>query len=180
MSEDKTPDFTSLTSPGTDPKITSIFDFSTEALGQMKLWLEQAGINIPIGQVTGFLQFAPSVATPVAAQEQTTSTTYTDLATAGPTLTGLPDGKYLILFGATVVNAAGSGGGYVSVQGNSTAAIDADAIFHAGASISDVNWVDKTLSSGSDKNTVTMKYRWDGTNSHADFSNRRMFVIRHQ
>lgn len=42
------------TSPGVTPKITSIYDFSAEALGQLKVWLEQAGLNIPINQVVGY------------------------------------------------------------------------------------------------------------------------------
>lgn len=41
------------TAPGVTPKITSIYDFSAEALGQLKLYIEQAGISISPTQILG-------------------------------------------------------------------------------------------------------------------------------
>lgn len=48
-------------SPATDgqpsngrlPIIRDLYDFTAEALGQVKLWLEQQGMNIPLNQVLG-------------------------------------------------------------------------------------------------------------------------------
>lgn len=40
-------DWTTASAPGGIPKITSIFDFSAEALGQLKVWLEQSGLSLP-------------------------------------------------------------------------------------------------------------------------------------
>lgn len=96
--------------------INSIFDFSSEALGQLKLWLEQSGLNVGVNQVLGFSQFTPFVSE-VATEELTSSTSYTDLATAGPTLTGLSDGSYVVFFGASMTAPAAQTS-YMTVYAN--------------------------------------------------------------
>lgn len=45
-------EFTTI-QPGLETKINSIFDFSPEALGQLKLWIEQSGLVLPITSFTG-------------------------------------------------------------------------------------------------------------------------------
>ena len=35
------------------PKIKDIYDFSNEALSQLKTWFEQQGIQIPVSQLVG-------------------------------------------------------------------------------------------------------------------------------
>jgi hypothetical protein len=47
-------DFPTLRAPGGVPKIHSIFDFTAEALGQLRLWLEMNPPSIPVDQVLGF------------------------------------------------------------------------------------------------------------------------------
>lgn len=47
------PDWANASAPGKAPIITSIFDFSAEALGQLKTWLEQSGLIIPSSQIAG-------------------------------------------------------------------------------------------------------------------------------
>lgn len=71
-------------------------------------WIQTQRLTIPIGQVFGFSQFTVNSAE-VGTQESTTSTTYTDLTTAGPTLDGLSAGKYVILVGAVAMDASGQG-----------------------------------------------------------------------
>lgn len=43
-------DFATRTEPGKAPKITSIFDFTAETLGQLRLWLE---MNLPVKTLVG-------------------------------------------------------------------------------------------------------------------------------
>ncbi len=98
--------FTTIEPPGTTPKFTAIFDFSAEALGQLKLYLEQAGLAIGINQIIGFQKFTTTTVTvfadQISGEQGTTSTTFTDLATVGPSLSGLLSGRYIVLFGASV------------------------------------------------------------------------------
>lgn len=109
-------DFATFTAPGTTPKINSIFDFSAEALGQLKLWLEQSGLNIGVNQVIGFSQFTPFV-NEVSPEQATSSTSYTDLSTSGPTLTGLSAGSYVVFFGSSMT-APASQTSYMTVYAN--------------------------------------------------------------
>lgn len=46
-------DWASASAPGGTPIIDSIFDFSAEALGQLKTWLEQSGMNLPASTTAG-------------------------------------------------------------------------------------------------------------------------------
>src|SRR3990172_3710227 len=54
--------------------------------------------QIPVSQLQGWSQNAPKSATTIDANQSTTSTTYTNLTTIGPELTGLSDGQYLVFF----------------------------------------------------------------------------------
>lgn len=169
------PDFTTLHPPGTAPKITSIFDFSTEALGELKLWIEQAGLAITISQIVGFQQFAAQVATSILTSETTTSTSYTDLATPGPQLTTLPDGRYVLLFGAFASN-SGTGVSVFSPTINNAAAVDADQGGMSGTQgLYSTRATTATLASGT--NTVKLQYKVNsGTGT---FLNRWLIALRY-
>jgi hypothetical protein len=56
VSERSHTDFPSLTPAGPVPKIRSIFDFTDEALQQLRLWLEMHPPAVPINSVLGFQQ----------------------------------------------------------------------------------------------------------------------------
>lgn len=99
------------------PKVTSIFDFTEEALEQLAFWLEQRGLHIPVAQILGFSQFTVQAATPVNVQETTTSATFGDLAHAGPSISGLSDGKYLLQWGA-LLSTSGPNAAYMGVSVN--------------------------------------------------------------
>jgi len=71
--QEKRDDFATIEAPGTKPKITSIFDFSAEALGQLKLWFEQAGI-VGLGSVA-----ATTTTTTSGTSVYDRSTTLTDI-----------------------------------------------------------------------------------------------------
>jgi hypothetical protein len=98
--------FADFKAPGQKPLVNSIFDFSNEALGELRLWLEQNPPATPVTSILGFSQFTAQTAV-TAANQTRTSSTYADLATVGPAVTGLSPGNYLVLWGAAAfVNAA--------------------------------------------------------------------------
>lgn len=161
------------------PAVSSLLkDFSAEALGQLRTWLEQNPPAVPITSILGFSQFTANVATDVATQETTTSTTYTDLATVGPSLSNLPDGKYLLLYGCMAKTDAAGNGVYMSVQVNATAASDSDVAYsESGNFISVMRATAKTFSNGGN-NSVTVKYK--STAAHtATFLNRWLIALRY-
>lgn len=179
-------DWKNAGNPNEEAKITSIFDFSSEALGQLKLWFEQQGINVPVSQIPGFSQFGARLATVLStAGETTTSNTYVDLATAGPEITELSNGKYMLVYGAQAHNTTATGGGIISVSVNGGAASDdnlaatypdASAAWPTGSS----SIVRATLADLVDgNNTVTMKYRRGNATGTAGFANRWLVAIRY-
>src|SRR5687768_3883968 len=118
-------DFPTLGPIGQEPKITNLFkDFTSEALGQLIHYLG-LHVQVPITQVLGFSQYAPQRAF-VAASQATGSTSYTNLATTGPSITGLPDGQYLAIVGAVMKNDTSGQLSLMSVAPNATTALDTD------------------------------------------------------
>lgn len=83
--------------------------------------------KLPISQVFGFKLEYANVATPVATQQRTASTTYVDLGTVGPELTQLANGYYLVLFGAFCDTAASSTTSFCAPSWNGGTPVDADA-----------------------------------------------------
>ncbi len=170
------PDFPVVAPPGQKPIITSIFDFSTDALGQLRLYFEQNPPAIPITSILGFTQFTASSST-VVTSESTTSTSYTDLTTTGPEVTGLSDGQYIVFFGANSSNNTAGASALVSVSINGAAASDNDFAGMAGTDqMSVCKAVPKTLSAGGN-NSVRLKYR-AGSNT-ASFARRWLVVLRY-
>jgi hypothetical protein len=85
--------------------------------------LQVSNLTIPISQVFGFTQFIAR-SERVLTGETTTSTSYTDLATVGPTLTGVPPGKYIVLVSAYMFNSVGAFVQYMSPSFNSSTPVD--------------------------------------------------------
>jgi hypothetical protein len=138
------------------PKITSIQrDFSGEALEQLRFWLEQNPPSIPITQIQGFVGFQFQAAPTLAVQEATQSASYGDLSTVGPALTNMPDGQYVIFFGAHVL--AGTAAGVMSLSINGAGADDNDSIAHEGTVGSPARALVKTLKGGG--NSLVAKYK---------------------
>ena len=153
---------------GQIPVVTSILkDFSAEALGELRTWLEQNPPSIPVTQILGFTQFTVQQATPIITSETTTSATFTDLATVGPSITGLPDGKYVILFGSALSASAGANA-IMGIKINSTEATTADPTVQTNgtALTSAATAMVKTLSNGGN-NTLTARYESSGTGTFA-------------
>jgi hypothetical protein len=171
-------DFATVTQTGTEPKIHSIFDFTAESLEQLAFWLEQRGIHIPISQILGFSQFVLKYAT-VDAGEATTSTTFTDLATVGPSLTGLSNGTYAVLFGCwgQSTDATQPARMSISVNGVAAAAGDGIQIPSSAAQMSSMRLIQETLSSGGN-NSIAAKYCVAGGVNTATFAHRWIAALR--
>lgn len=114
---------------------------------------------VPIGQVVGFSQYAAQFAAVRAgAEESTVSTAYTDLATVGPSLTGLSDGRYLLIYGGSSRNSA-TNTSAISPSVNGAAASDDNFARTAHATYTSVaRAITATLQAGGN-NSVTIKYR---------------------
>ena len=158
-----TEQFTPAVSPFQNYKISSLTDISPAALGDLRSFLEGSGFSIPISQIQGFSQFAAQYAT-VTTEQAITSDTYADLGTAGPSLSNLPSGKYLFLYGAALEGRPTDNGtiAWMSVSVNGAAASDSDGIRQQGAlAIPASRATIATLRTPS--NTVTAKYRWSSS-----------------
>ncbi len=152
--------------------ITSIYQFTPEALGELRAWIELAGIAIPISQLRGFTQFAVQSAR-VAASESTSSSTYTNLATDGPSIPGLPAGKYLFMHGFQCVSTVGGAYASPSVDGATPSDADAAAISSGGP----VMYVATGTITNQNGATVKLQYRSVGGSS--TFKDRWLIAIRY-
>ena len=144
---------------------------------QVAEMLHQLGATIPpapVVQQQSFLQFVPTAATPVITNEATASVTYADLATSGPSVSGLPDGHYLVLFGAAI-DPSVADYGFMSISANGSSPSDNDAavsIANAAASRATI-----TTLTAHGNNTVKAMYR---TNSGTSaFAYRWLVVIKY-
>lgn len=141
---------------------------------QFAQWLEQRGLRTPISQVVGFQQFVGQPAPDVLTQESTASAAYTDLATVGPSLNLLGNGRYLILFG---YSAAGATPGLMSVSVNGSGGSDATCCQASGSAFgAPMRALAVTLTSS--PNTVVAKYRTPA-GINATFLNRWLFALRY-
>ena len=175
------PDFPNLEVGGTGFKLNDIYtDISPQALGQLVDYITQSGIPVPVSQIVGFQQFTVQAASPVGVEtnETTTSTSYTDLTTVGPQLTGLSDGKYLVMFGAVAKGNAAGNSAYMSPSVNSATPADGDSaktdISSGFVGVSRALTV--TLSGGN--NSIAMKYKTQSAGT-AGFQTRWLLVLRY-
>jgi hypothetical protein len=169
--------WTEFSPPGGNYKIESIErDFSPQALAELKSWLETVGLALPVTGLLGFSQFTPDQSN-VNADESTSSVTYTDLGTVGPTITGLSPGRYLLIYGC-IHDSSGGEDGFMAPSINGAAASDNDAAYSQAAAAGRFNISKASLQtlSGSNNNTVTMKYRVSGSTSN--FKNRWLVCMK--
>jgi hypothetical protein len=127
----------------------------------VRKWLQSSPV-LPISQIFGFTQFTAQSAA-VATSEATGSTTYADLATVGPTISGLADGHYVLLATSLISNSTGSVGSFASPSLNGSTPLDSDAaiVVTSAAGVPQVTAIGasiQTLSSGNN-NTIKMQYR---------------------
>lgn len=129
------------------------------------------GLPIPVSQLTGFSQFTVNSAT-VVTLESTTSLTYTDLATPGPTLSGLAAGHYVILVGAVARDAGGNGAFIAPSTG-----ADAEGGETQSTGFSSIIGV-SVHSFSSSSSSVSAKYRTNGGTS-CSFLNRWILALKY-
>jgi hypothetical protein len=110
----------------------------------------------------------------VATSQNTTSTSYTDLATVGPTTTITSRGtKALVIWACTQFTTSGSCATSAAVSGATTvAAADSHGTVGSDAGRVAIGWAFFTINPGS--NTYTLKYRVSG--GTGTFLDRRMLV----
>jgi len=167
-------DWANASQPGTTPKINSIFDFSAEALGQLKLWLEQQGLNLPVSNILGFSQFTARYAAEDS-EGHMTSTSFGDpnvSGAAGPEITGVPPGQYVLLFGGSGTTSNAASRAILGVNINGAGAADAEAVEintvgpHASVSRAIVKTVTvpntsiKLVLRSTGGNDIDFRYRW--------------------
>ena len=76
-----------------------IAQVAPQFLSYLVSYIEQSGLLIPVSQVPGFSSFTAKYSS-VSNSESITGSSYGDLGTVGPQITGLPPGLYLLLYGA--------------------------------------------------------------------------------
>jgi hypothetical protein len=129
---------------------------------------------IPIGQIFGFTQFTGQIAT-IATTESTTSATEVDLTTPGPTLTGLPGGRYVFLWGAAARNTTGGAVARMHLIVNGGAPQGTAQAGSVSEFFSVMSFSVEDLPDGD--NTVTTKYSQSGGGT-ASFQDRNLFSLR--
>jgi hypothetical protein len=149
--------------------------FPEEYKGWLPEWITQAGIDVPISQVIGFSQFQAQPAANVLTSETTASTSYTDLATVGPSLSELADGQYLLMYGCFSSN-SGSDLSVYAPSVNGAAAADADQGGQVATGSYTMRAVTKDLTAGGN-NSVVLKYKVGG--GTGTFINRWMLALKY-
>jgi hypothetical protein len=132
---------------------------------------------ISISQVIGFSGFSAQFDSEQDSNVETTaSTSFTDLATVGPLITGLPDAEYMLIYASVAKNSLLNDAARIAPEVNSTVATIADAAETQLTSYgSIVGFAKKSLANGGN-NTVTLKYATSaGT---ASFYRRRLIALK--
>lgn len=136
-----------------------------------------AGLSVPIGQIVGFSGFTVQEAPLVPTSQTTTSTVYTNLATAGPTVSGLSAGRYVIQFGAAAAAGASGELAFIAPSVNTGGSSDGDAAVSGTLTVTAISRTvvkDLTLPN----NQVTLAYRHSANTSAATFASRWMILIK--
>ena len=142
-------------------------------------FIQTSRLEIPIGQVFGFVGYTVQASSLVGAFESTSATAYGDLATVGPTLDSLADGNYLVLLVADIDIATAGKEAHMSYDPNGAGASDT---WSAQCRSSDFVTCCRPslvrLASGA--NTLTAKYRSDTAGAiSSTFGNRQLFALKY-
>jgi len=140
--------------------------------------VQTSKLTIPINQIQGFSQYLARAAFVFTSESLTAGTGYHDLATVGPQIDGLPDGKYAIFVSALVTTGV-AGAGYITpnVNGgldNTPSDQDSGSLNTGSITATAMGFSLHTLNQGS--NTVKAQYLANGAT--ASFNNRRLLVLK--
>lgn len=161
-------------------KLTHALRLPKDTIGYLVERIAIDGLQIPVSQLSGFTSFAAqSNVVGTGATETTTSTSYTNLATVGPTLTGLPDGLYVVLFGAGMKISSGTGAA-MSVQVNAATAVDADGCVTESTLLVPSSRGFLATLNNAGNNTLTAKYKTYIVTETASFIRRWMIALKYQ
>jgi hypothetical protein len=149
----------------------NVLDVPGEFLTWLKDRLILDGFELPIGQIQGFAGFVFRGAE-VVTNETTASTSYVDLSTVGPELTGLEDGSYAAFFGATV-NGGFTDVGSVGLSINGAAPSNASASASTPATVS-VTRIKLVSLSADGNNSLKVQY---STSSGTNVSFAQRFLV---
>lgn len=132
--------------------------------------------QITTGQIAGFNLFIAQIARVNTDQTTATTNSYVDLTTAGPTLSGLPSGQYIAIYGANVYAASGLSA-YVAPSFNGGTPSDNDAAqIRPNVSPGNSGTSATSTSFTSGNNTIKLQYKQSATGAH--FLNRWLVALR--
>jgi hypothetical protein len=159
--------------------INSISDISPMALGQMKLYFEQAGFAVPVSQIVGYSQNQAQFASVIAEAHRNVAG-YGDpnvSGGSGPTISNLPKGKYVLFFGGSGTGTLASNVvAYMALEVNGTV-IDEPCEAQGTAHYSTARVVLSTMTT--DANTVKAVYKTNDGTDRGDFRNRWIVAQRY-
>lgn len=164
--------------------VNSIYDVSPAFLGDLLAYIELNPPKIPLAQIQGYISNEPYTATPVNPEQSTTSLgTFVDLTTVGPSLSGLPDGTYIVTWGSIMSTTVAANRAQMGVSVNG-GAVDTTVL----AATNSPSAVGSTgqrsitvqMAAGSGGSTVVCKYRLALTTpaGTATFGNRYLSAVR--
>jgi hypothetical protein len=132
---------------------------------EFKEWLiDFIAVNIPqipISQITGFGQYTAFVGTRVDGQNSTSSSSYVELDSGHPQITGLGKGSYLIYHGCALEASGALITARQSLKFNDEVAVSDHAILGEGTSIHSASRVVQKTFDGSN-NTIKCVYQQEG------------------
>ena len=169
-----------LSSARTLKVVSSVYNFTPQALEELAGWFEQRGLRTPISQIVGFKQFLGQTSTSVLTIETTTSTLYGDLATVGPTVSGLADGNYLVFHGcrSAIGVTDGSDQARMAIPVNGAAASDNECASSSWAGFMSVTMLNARKLTVGGNNTIQAKYK-SNAGATAYFGTRWLIALRY-
>lgn len=169
--------------------LKSVYEIDPDAMEDIAKLLEQRGLKTPLSQVVGYSRLGTggtSVVTtspPVGGGEGTTSSTFADLATTGPTITTketFPGGTYLLIMSARLKTSD------VAHHAEATLFLDGSqysadvSLFNESTSFQTVTVV-RVINLNPGARTLQMKYRiFGGGGGTATFDGRQLSIARLQ
>lgn len=148
----------------------------TDFMSYVLDYVQTSRLIIPIGQVFGFIQYAPGF-TKIETQESTTSTLFVDLSTVGPEVDGLADGQFIALWGAACFTTDATKQALVALSVNGVTDATVYTECQGGSPVSVARGTVLTLSNGG-SNSVKCVYASGDVTNTASFRHRWLILLR--
>lgn len=160
--------------------LTDLFQIDPMVLGDLGAYfaVNLSQIIPNIDQIPGYSAQTPYQATPVNAEETTTSTSYVDLTTIGPKLSTLPDGKYQISWGSAAKTSNSGIRAKMSVSLNGAAVDNTLQAYTLSTTSVGVSYTTTaTLQGQTGGNTITCKYAMGASGATGTWGGRWLFAL---